>query len=185
MKQILLAKRYAKALFELALQQNVSDRVSRDMEAVAEVMAENRELRRVMTNPLINPPRKFKLMKELFGAIISPLSLRFFEILILKGREQQIEEIARQYNALYLDHHNIAVAELTTAFAANESIKNTITGLVRHNTDKTLQFSLTTDPEIIGGFRLKIGDYLFDASISKIISNLHKEFDKNLYIKRF
>ncbi|HQO49212.1 MAG TPA: ATP synthase F1 subunit delta [Bacteroidales bacterium] len=185
MKQILLAKRYAKALFELALQEKATEKVFHDMETVATVISENRELRRVMANPLITPARKSGLMNALFGSLISPLSLRFFDILVRKGREQQIEEIAKQYAALYLDHNNIAVAELTTAFAANESIKNTITGLVRHNTDKTLQFSLTTDPEIIGGFRLKIGDYLFDASISKIISNLHKEFDKNLYIKRF
>lgn len=185
MKQILLAKRYAKALFELALQEKAAESVFDDMETVAAVISENRELRRVMANPLITPARKSALMNALFGSLISPLSLRFFDILVRKGREQQIEEIARQYTALYLDHNNIAVAELTTAYVANDHIRNSIAGLVRQNTSKTLKFSETTDPEIIGGFRLKIGDYLLDASISKIISNLHKEFDKNLYIKRF
>jgi F-type H+-transporting ATPase subunit delta len=185
MKQILLAKRYAKALFELTLQEKATTRVHSDMEIVADVMAENRELRRVMTNPLITASKKYSLIKSLFGTFLSPLSLKFIEILIRKGREQQLAEIAIQFNKLYLDFNNIAVAELVTAYPSDASLRAKITELVAQNTDRTLQFKESIDPEIIGGFKLKIDDYLFDATISKIISNLHKEFDKNLYIKRF
>jgi F-type H+-transporting ATPase subunit delta len=185
MKQILLAKRYAKALFELALQEKVTPRVHSDMLLVADVMAENRELRRVMTNPLITASKKNSLMKSLFGNFLSPLSLKFIEILVRKGREQQLAEIAIQYNKLYLDFNNIAVVELVSAYPSDASLRAKITEIVAKNTDSTLQFKETTDPEIIGGFKLKIDDYLLDATISKIISNLHKEFDKNLYIKRY
>ena len=185
MKQILLAKRYAKALFELALNEKVTDQVNNDMESIAAVMAENRELRRVMANPLITPQRKISLMKSIFGAQRTAVSMKFVEILIRKGREQQIAEIAEQYRQLYLDHNNIAVVELTTAFDANDQVTQKVAALIHHKSNKTLRFKLKTDPAIIGGYKMKIGDYLLDDSISKVISNLHKEFDKNLYIKRF
>lgn len=185
MKQILLARRYAKALFELAILEKTSDAVHADMEIIAAVMDENRELRRVMSNPLITPSKKLSIMQHLFGKHISALSLKFFAVLIRKGREQQIPEIALQYQMLYLEHNNIAVAELVTAYPADESIKNTIAALVKQGSDKKLLFRTSTNPGIIGGFKLKINDYLLDATISNIIAKLHKEFDKNLYIKRF
>ncbi|GAB1418827.1 ATP synthase F1 subunit delta [Bacteroidales bacterium] len=185
MKQTLLAKRYAKALFELALSENLSDKVNTDMELLAAVMNENRELRRVMANPLITPQRKKSLMNELFGSRFNPLSIKFVTILVKKGREQILAEVAGQYQEIFLEHNNIALVDLTTAYPADESLARKISDVAKQNTNKSLRFNLHTDPSIIGGFKLRMGDYLLDDSITKVLAELQKEFDKNLYIKRF
>ncbi len=185
MKQTLLAKRYAKALFELALSEKVSDRVNTDMELLASVMNENRELRRVMANPLITPARKKSLMSALFGKQFDTLSIKFIHILIRKSREQLLAEIAAQYQDIFLEYNNIALVDLTTAYEAGESLSEKIGDLIHKKTDKSLRFTLHTDPGLIGGFKLRMGDYLLDNSISKVLAEMHKEFDKNLYIKRF
>jgi F-type H+-transporting ATPase subunit delta len=185
MKRILLAKRYAKALFEIALQQQAVAEVNDDMELLVKVMAENRELRKLMSNPLITPLKKNQLMMSIFGSHLSKISKKFIEILIRKGREQEVTEIAHQYHQLYLDHNNIAEAQLVTAYPADDYLRERITQLALFSANKTLRFKESVQPDIIGGFKLQIDDYLYDATIKKIIADLHKEFAKNLYIKRF
>ncbi|PKP53724.1 MAG: ATP synthase F1 subunit delta [Bacteroidetes bacterium HGW-Bacteroidetes-1] len=185
MKQILLAKRYAKALFDLAIEEKVIEKINVDMELVAVVMKENRELRRLMINPVISPGRKKSIIKSIFGTHIDKRSLAFLDILVRKGREMEIGEIAVQFNILFLDYKNIAIANLVTATAINDDLGKRIASLLSSHTSKEIKVEKTIEPEIIGGFKLNMDDYLYDASISKIIRKLHKEFDKNLFIKGF
>lgn len=185
MKHILLAKRYAKALFDLAVEDKMVEKINADMELVAVVMKENRELRRMMVNPVINPSKKKAIIKSIFENHIHKTSLAFLDILIRKGREQQIDEIAVQFNELYLDFKNMVVAELVTAAGVDEAMQTKLTGLFKTLTTKEIILKESIDPEIIGGFKLNMNDYQYDASISKIIRRLHKEFDKNLFIKGF
>ncbi len=185
MKNILLAKRYAKALFDLAVEDGKIEEVKDDMKLVADVMTENRELRRMMASPVIPPARKKAVVKNIFKGKINKHSQAFLEILIRKGREEQIHDIAQQFHQSYLDYKNIAIVEITTAVNIDEKLRSRMVSLMEDRTKKTIQMQEKLDPEIIGGFKLKLNDYQYDASISKIISQLHKEFDKNLFIKGF
>ncbi len=58
MKNILLARRYAKALFDLAVEEGVIDQVNDDMKLIADVLSENKALRRMLLSPVIPPARK-------------------------------------------------------------------------------------------------------------------------------
>lgn len=185
MKQTLLAKRYAKALFDLGIEENILEKLRSDMELVAVVLKENRELRRLLSNPVITPLRKNTIIKSVFVAHVDKITLAFLGILVRKGREQQLAEIAVQFAQLYLDHKNIAVAGLVTATEINPELRNRIIGILRDYTSKQIEVIESIDAEIIGGFKLKLDDYQYDASISNIIKKLHMEFDKNLFIKGF
>ncbi|MDD4086239.1 MAG: ATP synthase F1 subunit delta [Bacteroidales bacterium] len=185
MKNILLAKRYAKALFDLAVEDGKLEQVKDDMKLVADVMTENRALRRMMASPVIPPMRKKTVVKKVFEGKIDKRSLAFLDILIRKGREEQVHDIAQQFYESYLDHKNIAVVEITTATAIDEALSRKMLQVMEARTQKTIQIQQKLDPEMIGGYKLKMQDYQYDASISKVISRLHKEFDKNLFIKGF
>src|SRR5690554_4325521 len=109
MKNILLAKRYAKALFDLAVEDGKLEQVKDDMKLVADVMTENRALRRMMASPVTPPMRKKTVVKKVFEGKIDKRSLAFLDILIRKGSEEQVHDIAQQFYESYLDHKNIAV----------------------------------------------------------------------------
>ncbi len=185
MKNILLAKRYAKALFDLAVEDKVIESTQTDMLLVSTVMNENRELRKLMSNPVIPPSRKRMIIRKIFENHIGKHSLSFLEILVRKGREQEIGEITNQFNELYLDFKNIALVDITTAVPIDAQLRARMLKQFTERTNKTLQMTEKIDSEIIGGFILKMNDFQFNASVSKEISRLHKEFDKNLYIKGF
>ncbi|MDP3463746.1 MAG: ATP synthase F1 subunit delta [Bacteroidales bacterium] len=185
MKSILLAKRYAKALFDLAISDKITDKVNSDMELINAVLSENRELRKLMTNPVVPPARKKLVMKRIFEQHLQPLSLAFIDILIRKNREQEIQLISESYSELYLDYMNIAVVNLTTATAIEPALKQKIADLIGVKTQKTLRINNSVDAKLIGGFVLKMDDYQYDASIKRVIRRLHDEFDKNLFRKEF
>lgn len=185
MRNILLAKRYAKALFDLAVEEGVIDRVSNDMILVADVMSENRELRRMMISPVIPPARKKLVVKKIFEGHLDKRTEAFLDILIRKGREEQVHDIAVEFKELYYNYKNIAIVEVTTAIAVDDKLRTKLASLMASKTPKTIQVVEKTDAEIIGGFILKLNDYQYNASIKKTIARLHKEFDENLYIKGF
>lgn len=184
-KNSILAKRYAKALFAMALEKGTIDTVNSDMELVANVVGENRELRQLMVNPIVTALRKQRIFKSVFEKHIDKLSISFLNILIRKGREIEVTEIANQYQLLYLEHKNIIVAEVVTAIDIDEETSKRITNLVANLSKKEIRIKSKIDPSIIGGFKINMEDYQYDASIRKIIDNMHKEFDKNLFVRRF
>lgn len=185
MKNILLARRYAKALFDLAVEDGVLDQVNDDMKLIADVLSENKELRRMLLSPVIPPARKKVVVKKIFEGKIDKRSLTFIDIIIRKGREEQIHDIALQFYESYLDHKNIAIVEITTAAEIDKELRLKMVKLMESKTSKTIQMSEKINPDIIGGFKLKLNDYQYDASIKQIFTKLHKEFDKNLFIKGF
>jgi len=185
MKNTLLSKRYAKALFDLAIEDKVIEDANSDMLLVARVMNENRELRKLMANPVIPPARKKLIIRKIFENHLSKHAITFLDILVRKNREMYIVEIAHQFNLLFLDYKNIASVDVTTAVQIQAELRDSMLKNFKELTNKTLQLTEKIDPDIIGGFVLKMDDYQFDASVSKELSRLHKEFDKNLYIKGF
>ncbi|MFZ4463283.1 MAG: ATP synthase F1 subunit delta [Bacteroidales bacterium] len=185
MKNTLLAKRYAKALFDLAVDDKVLEPTRQDMKLVAEVLEQNRELRKLMANPVIPPSRKKLIIRKIFADHIGKHSVKFLEILVSKGREQEITAIAKQFYELYLEYKNIALVDITTAVPIEEKQRERMLKLFSQKTKYTLQMNEKVDPEIIGGFIVKMNDFKYNASVSEAISRLHKEFDKNLYIKGF
>jgi F-type H+-transporting ATPase subunit delta len=185
MKNILLSKRYAKALFDLALSSEQLEHVHADMKLVSDTLDENRELRKLMTNPVVPPSRKKIVVRSIFGPHVQELSLAFLDILIRKGREQEIGFIATHFGQMYLDHKNIAIVNLTTAAPLEPALEKRISALIGVKTNKSISISSSVDPKLIGGFVLQMGDYQYDASIKRIIKRLHDDFDRNLFVKEF
>jgi len=180
MRVNLLAKRYAQALFGLALENKTEEKVAEDMRLVGKVLNENRELRRVMANPVLQDNKKVKILYHLFEKKITTLTLRFFDLLIRKGREVYLDAICAAFEEIYLDYKNIVKAELITAKGADEKIRKQVIEKLKAITDKKIDLSDTTDTDLIGGFVARLGDYQYDASVATQLRKLRKSYAEQL-----
>ena len=185
MRVNLLAKRYAQAVFDLALETKTVDRVAQDMKLVNTVLEENRELRKVMANPVLDGSKKIKVIKALFASHVNELSLRFLNLITRKGREQYIQGICKAFEDIYMDYKNIMRAELVLASPSDAEIRKSIIASLRTLTDKDVDLKEVVDEDIIGGFILRMEDYQYDASIVNQLRKLRKNFAENLYVKQF
>lgn len=181
MKNILLARRYAKALFAFALENKVLDEVYTDMKMIGQVMSENKELRHLMLSPVVSNSRKKDILRKIFEPNTNKLTRTFLDILVRKGREREIQEIAQQFDRIYLDYNKITRVGLITAISLDKAMQQKMVDSFRNKTHSKLQLIEQIDPDIIGGFVLKFDDYMYDASVKKMLGDMRKEFEKNLF----
>jgi F-type H+-transporting ATPase subunit delta len=180
MRVNLLAKRYARALFDLSLETKQEEKVAADMRLIGKVLDENRSLRRVMANPVLHDDKKVSILHALFEKQITELTLRFFSLLIRKGREVYLESICYAFEEIYLDFKKVIKAELVTAVGADKNIRKLLIEKLQAITDKKIELSSTIDEEIIGGFVARMGDYQYDASVATQLRKLRKEYVEKL-----
>ncbi|MBE0651493.1 MAG: ATP synthase F1 subunit delta [Bacteroidales bacterium] len=185
MRVNLLAKRYADAVFELAVETKNVDRIAEDIKLVYKVLDENRLLRKIMDNPVIDASKKINILNKIFGEKVNDLSIRFLRLITRKGREMYIMGICEAFEDNYLDYKNIVRAELVTAYATDKEIRESVLAKLKTISNKDIMLSETVNEDIIGGFIMRIEDYQLDASVANQLKRLSKNFASNLYEKQF
>ncbi len=180
-----VALRYAKSLFDLALEQKVSEAVFADMELVEKTCTESAELVVLLNSPIVTTDRKIAIMNDIFKDKTSALTMAFINIILTKRREQYIPAIAAEFVEMYKKHMGIEVAYLTTATKIDDATRQTIIDLVAKQSGKKVELVEKVDADVIGGFILRYGDNQVDTSIAGKIRALKKEFEQNLYVKEY
>lgn len=182
MKQIRLANRYAKALFELALEQQKLEMVAKDMQLVNDVVAENRDLALLLKSPVVNARKKTAVFSILFEKNIDHLSLRFLSLLAKNGREEIIPQVAESLLNIYNDYRGITEAWLTSASELEKDAKTAILEMLKRLSGKEVQLHEYVNADLLGGFVVKLGDYQYDASTKTLIKRLKDNIKNNLVI---
>jgi ATP synthase, F1 delta subunit len=182
-----LASRYAKSLLDLAVEQNSLDAVLKDIQLLNAIAQQSREFVAVLRSPIIKSDKKQSIIDAVIGDKIGTLSKAFITLLVSKGREGNLPEMAEAFINQYKVLKNIKQVKLTTAtpMADNvkESIRKKVVGSLPAGTEVELKEEV--NPEIIGGFILQMDDKLWDASIRRDLNDVKAQFLKNIYVSNF
>lgn len=181
----LLSKRYAQALFDLAVELNILEKVNSDLMLIDKVFAENRELRVIIANPVIDAYKKINILNKLFETKVQELTIKFLRLITNKGREQFILPINDAFDEIYKEYKNILSVNFTTAIEADKKIAEEISKKLNETTGMNIDLIEKVDETIIGGFVVNFQDYQYDASIINQLNKLKKEFSENLFETQF
>jgi F-type H+-transporting ATPase subunit delta len=160
-----VAKRYARALFEVAKERGMIDKIEAELNDIVSAINGNAELNKIMLHPHISAEAKKELAKELFHAHITAETQNFLDILIENGRESDLTGIASAYVKLANEERGIADAIVTTAKPLSEAEQAELAEKFGKLINKQLRIQTVIDPSILGGVVVKIGDRLYDGSI--------------------
>jgi F-type H+-transporting ATPase subunit delta len=185
MNETKIANRYAKALFDLALELGLIEKVREDAQLLHEVCNSNKDFVFMLRSPVIRVDKKSLVIREIFSKHLQEISLNFLMIITRNKRERLIPEIFAQFIEIYKVHNNIISVEITTVSKIDETLRTKILSLLEKRANATIDLTEKLDEEIIGGFVIAYEDKQYDASILKQIKNLRQEFDINLYKKGF
>ncbi len=177
--------RYAKALLDLAISNNIMDECLSDMKLLDKVCKENSQLVLLLKSPIINTDKKNSIIKKIFKGKLSKTSSLFVEIITKKNRESLIPSIAQNFIDLHKTHNKIATAKVITASPLDKSLRLQVIDYIKSKTDFDLDLIEEIDKSIIGGAIVKLGDQQLDGSIKRSIKELKNTYNKNLYIKDF
>ncbi|HSI90771.1 MAG TPA: ATP synthase F1 subunit delta [Adhaeribacter sp.] len=179
-----VASRYAKSLLDLALEKGTLEQVREDMELLDKTVQQNRDYRLMLKNPIIKHDKKLAILKAIFDGKVSPMTSLFLEIITRKNREAVLESMPQEFERQYNLINNIQTATVTTATPLDAALRDQFRELVARKTGKTIQLEEKTDPSLIGGFVLTIGDTQIDDSIKSSLQRLRNKFNENLYIPK-
>lgn len=186
MSNVRAASRYAKALIDLSVERKEIDQVKSDLDLIATTLRNNREFRVFMASPVIKPAQKKKIVKEIFSSSVSETAVLFLSLLIDHGRETITAEVIARFVTLYLQVKGITRARVTVASELPEELKDRFGELVRQiaNGGEVL-LEERINPEIIGGYVLRVNDRQVDASISGRLHKLQQQYSNNPYVADF
>lgn len=171
------AVRYAKAALSLALDQKNEVEVNNDMILIASTIKESKDLQLLLSSPVLKSDIKKAALKEVFSSKISKLSMDIINLLIDNKRLAILNDVVLKYNILFDDLKGIEVAKVTSAVALTDALNKKVLAKVKEITGKEATIENTINPDIIGGFILRIGDVQYDASIANKLQVLKRQLE--------
>lgn len=180
-----IATRYAKSLIDLAEERGKLDRVLDDIKYFREI-AKNRDFALLLKSPIIKADKKQQVFDVLFQGKCDELTMAFLNILLKKGRESGLVDIADEFIQQYKRRNHISTVRLTTASPLSQSTIQAIHQklLASTATDEKVELETKVDPALVGGFVVEFEDKLYDTSVAHKMALLRKEFKDNLYISQ-
>lgn len=171
------AVRYAKAILSFSLEQTKEVEVNNDMLLVANTIEENVDLQLLLNSPILKSNVKKSALQEVFSNKISSLSFGLIDLLIENKRLPILKDVAKKYTLLFDELKGIEVAKVTSAVPLTDALNKQVLLKVKEITGKEATIENIVNPDIIGGFILRIGDVQYDASIANKLQVLKRQFE--------
>ncbi|PHR73168.1 MAG: ATP synthase F1 subunit delta [Lutibacter sp.] len=170
------AIRYAKAILELSQEQNSSDETYSNMQLIEATITESDELQTVLNSSIIKSDVKKSALLAIFDGKLNATSKGLINILVTNKRIAEFGSVASQYIVLYDAMKGKQVAIVTTAIPLTADLKAAVLVKVKELTGKEAILENIINPDILGGFILRVGDIQYDASISNKLNVIKRQF---------
>jgi F-type H+-transporting ATPase subunit delta len=184
MKDARAALRYAKAILNLAKDSKAEEAVNKDMALLTATISENSELEVMLNSPIIKASDKVNVLNALFKDKVNNITLGLFHLLQDNKRIALLDAIAIKYAIIFDHYKHTQEAKVTTAVPLTADIEKQVVAKIVEITGDKANLVNEVNPDILGGFILRVGDVQYDASISNYLNELKKEFDNSHYIPK-
>ena len=182
MSVVRIAKRYAKSLLELAIEQNSLENIFEDVKLLNKTLTDNRQLYLALTNPVVKHAQKGKILNQLFVNRFNVLTMSFINIICKKGRTSILPFVYKEFENQYNIFKGIENATVITASAIPGELRNDFIRVIQQISNaKEVVLEERLNPDIIGGFILKVGDKQIDDSISGRLKSLRNKLITRSY----
>ncbi len=177
MKSTKVAVRYAKALLELAIENNKVDAILGDMNYLLSANAETKDFQQLLKSPIIKADKKIAIFAVIFDQF-ETVTKSFIELITNNGREAMLTDIAESFNTQVKQYKGIVPVTIVSATPLTAETKKMILAKVQANVQGTLEVTESIDASLIGGFVVKMEDKRIDASVASQLNNLKQRLTR-------
>jgi F-type H+-transporting ATPase subunit delta len=172
-----VARRYAEAVMELAVEQQTVDRWLADLRLIGEAFG-NRRLAFVLREPNIPFQRKELIVRDLLADKVQHDALSLALLLVQDNLVEAAPRLAQEFERLYDDYRGQAKAQVTTVMPLDEAERGHIASALQQLTGKRILMQERVDPAILGGVVARVGDTLIDGSVKRRLMLLREQIVK-------
>jgi F-type H+-transporting ATPase subunit delta len=171
-----VSARYALSLLDSAIQKNLLDTVSDDIEFISSVLKQNLNLLRMLENPVVKTEMKSSILEEIFKNKVSSETMEFILFVVKKKREEILSSILEKFKELRDLKLGFVNVNVLVASEFSDSQRNELQNKLQNVLKKKVRMSYKVDEKILGGFIVQAGDTVFNASVKHQLDLLKKHF---------
>lgn len=179
-----LAAKYAEAIFEIAVEQGKEEQIFEQLKNVVKSIDDNQDLKQFIYNPGINTAAKVETVQKIFTGEVEETVLNFLMLLADRRREVLLPAIVEEYRKCAYKAHGIVEANVTSAGELSQAEQQALADKLSRICNKTVKLKIITDPSIIGGVVVQIGDKVIDGSVTRQLKTLKSVLLNNLDVKK-
>ena len=171
-----IARRYATALADVAIDRHEEREVQKELDQWATMIDTHSQLKEVFSNPTIIYDHKRKVVEELIARSgVRETTASFLRVLLKNQRLSQLGEIAARFGQVLDERGGVVAAHVTTARPIPEELKASLHETLAAATGRKVRLSFSTDEAIIGGLVARVGSTIYDGSVQSQLDRLAAE----------
>lgn len=169
------ARRYARALFDVVVQQKGDlDRIGQELDEFAALMSGDPGLTAVIANPAVPASKKRAMIDAILaqaGAVSDPVA-RTLQLLADRDRLPLLSQLARAFRERVMDHRQIVRAEVTTAVPLDADRAKALAAALGAATGRQVLVDQKVDSTILGGVVARVGSVIYDGSVARQLERM-------------
>ncbi len=167
--------RYAKAIIDSAVEMNQLESIKKDFSYFVNMLSGSKELKNLIKSPIVQVYKKKRIFEDLLKENTSPLFLNFVLLVAEKRRENLLFVINEEFIKIYNEMNGILPVTITTANSIDANLSDKITKKLHEWTGKSIIPEFKIDKSIKAGIKIRIDDWVFDASLKTRLQSLYHE----------
>lgn len=175
MRESTIARNYAEALFTIGEHDGDTERYADLMAGLAAAIAAEPRIRVTLESPRVPKPVKQQLLERAMARHAPAPFIRFLAAVVKRGRQGMLPAIADQYGALVDDKFNRVHAGITLAREPDDRLKAAVQERLSAVFGKQVLPHFRTDPSILGGLIVRVGDRIMDGSLRRKMMALKRQ----------
>jgi F-type H+-transporting ATPase subunit delta len=174
MKDHRAARRYSRALFELAQERGELDALERDLAEIGGLLERHDAIKRIVLNSTISPSDKEASLERMLSGRVSPLALTFLKVLVKKSRFLEFTTVQEDFHKRYEAKKGLREVTALTAQPLTADAETKLLGMLRKKLSSEIRLLAKTDPDLIGGLVLRFDGQEIDASYKNRLRELRQ-----------
>jgi F-type H+-transporting ATPase subunit delta len=169
-----IADVYARALFEVARENDVLDRVHDELGEFADALDDDRNLQVFLFSPYFSSEEK----KDGVRRIVSDAderTLNFLELLAERHRVPALFRIRRIFDSMWAEENKLLPVTVTSAVELDEELVKSIGERIEEQTGRKVELASKVDPDVLGGLQVRVGNMVLDATVRNRLEQLRKQ----------
>jgi len=166
-----IARPYAKAAFEHALEKSVLSQWSEQLAVVATVTMDT-TMESVLGNPSLTSTQQAQTLTDVCGDTLGAELRNFVEILAANKRLSLLPEIYTLFEQQKANQERSVDVEVVSAFEMDNNTRDTLAAVLGKKLEREVKVSTSTDKDLLGGVLIRAGDLVIDGSVRGRLNKL-------------
>lgn len=167
-----VARRYAEALYQVAVEQEFVSDVESNLNAVVQALRDDSDFRDFMFAPQTSREDKLKTASKIFADKMTAPAWHVIRLMIEKRREEEIEAMVEEFITLRRENSRVLFATITSSAPLDEKQKTALIDSLKQKSGKAVEANFSIDPKLIGGLKVAFGTTVLDGSVRGRLSQM-------------